>query len=77
MTPALQTLPAAATDPPRAPWGMLAAIDLHGCDRERLADPDTLRRFVPAVIAAIGMRAHGPLHLERFGGTPLTTVLQR
>jgi len=50
-----------------APWGMLAAIDLHGCDCARLADPDTIRRFVPAVIAAIGMRAHGPLHLERFG----------
>jgi hypothetical protein len=23
-----------------APWGILAAIDLHGCDRDRLADPD-------------------------------------
>ena len=27
--------------PPTCPWGMLAAIDLHGCDRERLEDPDT------------------------------------
>ena len=50
-----------------APWGILAAIDLHGCDCERLADPDCIRAFVPAVIDAIGMRAHGPLHLERFG----------
>ncbi len=49
------------------PWGMLAAIDLHGCDRRRLADPGCIRRFVPAVIDAIGMRAHGPLALERFG----------
>ena len=49
------------------PWGMLAAIDLHDCDRARLADPDTVRRFVPAVIDAIGMRAHGGLALERFG----------
>jgi S-adenosylmethionine/arginine decarboxylase-like enzyme len=49
------------------PWGMLAAIDLHGCDPDRVADPDTIRRFVPALVAAIGMRAHGPLHLERFG----------
>jgi S-adenosylmethionine/arginine decarboxylase-like enzyme len=48
------------------PWGMLAAIDLHDCDRARLADPDTIRRFVPAVIDAIGMRAHGALALERF-----------
>ena len=49
------------------PWGMLAAIDLHGCDSGRLADPDAIRAFVPAVIDAIGMRAHGPLVLERFG----------
>ena len=49
------------------PWGVLAAIDLHGCKQARLADPDTIRRFVPAVIEAIGMRAHGPLMLDRFG----------
>jgi S-adenosylmethionine decarboxylase len=49
------------------PWGMLAAIDLHGCERSRLEDPDTLRRFVPSLINAIGMRAYGPLMLERFG----------
>jgi S-adenosylmethionine/arginine decarboxylase-like enzyme len=46
---------------------MLAAIDLHGCDVTRLADPHTIRTFVPAVIDAIGMQAHGPLALERFG----------
>jgi S-adenosylmethionine/arginine decarboxylase-like enzyme len=50
---------------------MLAAIDLHGCDRARLADPDTIRRFVPAVIEAIGMRAHGPLAIDRFGDAEL------
>jgi S-adenosylmethionine/arginine decarboxylase-like enzyme len=50
-----------------APWGMLAAIDLHDADRARLADPDVIRAFVPAVIDAIGMRAHGPLRLDRFG----------
>ena len=49
------------------PWGMLAAIDLHGCERSRLEDPDTIRRFVPSLIDAIGMRAHGPLVLDRFG----------
>jgi hypothetical protein len=31
------------------PWGVLAAIDLHGCEQARLADADTIRRFVPAV----------------------------
>ena len=50
-----------------APWGLLAAIDLHGCDRSRLADPDSIRRFVPTVVDAIGMRVHGPLALDRFG----------
>ena len=48
-------------------WGLLAAIDLHGCEPALLADPDRIRAFVPAVIDAIGMRAHGPLRLERFG----------
>jgi S-adenosylmethionine/arginine decarboxylase-like enzyme len=50
-----------------APWGMLAAVDLHGCDRERLGDSDSIRRFVPALIDAIGMRAHGRLMVDRFG----------
>ena len=50
-----------------APWGMLAAIDLHDSDRARLADPDVIRAFVPAVIDAIGMRARGPLRIDRFG----------
>jgi S-adenosylmethionine/arginine decarboxylase-like enzyme len=49
------------------PWGMLAAIDLHRCDEDRLADSDNIRRFVPALVAAIGMRAHGGLMMDRFG----------
>jgi len=68
------TVPGVATAPMSrgtVPWGMLAAIDLHGCDRARLADPDTIRRFVPAVIEAIGMRAHGPLAIDRFGDDEL------
>jgi S-adenosylmethionine decarboxylase len=49
------------------PWGTLAAIDLHGCDFGPLADPDSIRAFVPAVVDAIGMGTHGPLLVERFG----------
>jgi S-adenosylmethionine/arginine decarboxylase-like enzyme len=52
---------------PYVPWGTLAAIDLHGCGIDRLSDPGRIRAFVPEVIDAIGMRAHGPLLLERFG----------
>ncbi len=61
--------PTPHSDPGRTPtpWGMLAAIDLHGCPSAPLADPNTIGAFVTAVIEAIGMRAHGPLRLERFG----------
>ena len=63
------TAPAPARRPrtPVPRWGMLAAIDLHGCQRRRLEDPNSIRAFFPSVIEAIGMRAHGPLRLERFG----------
>jgi S-adenosylmethionine/arginine decarboxylase-like enzyme len=61
----------AAAPAPSAPWGMLAAIDLHDGDRARLADADTIRRFVPALIDAIGMQAHGPLMIDRFGDDEL------
>src|SRR6185437_9442794 len=50
-----------------APWGMLAAIDLDGCPYELLADGERIRAFVADVIPAIGMVAHGPTLLERFG----------
>ena len=63
-------LPNAAARP-TAPWGMLAAIDLHDSDRARLSDPDSIRRFVPALIDTIGMRAHGSLMIDRFGNDEL------
>ena len=50
-----------------APWGMMAVVDLHDADRERLADPDNIRAFVADVVDAIGMVTHGPTLLERFG----------
>ncbi len=64
------TAPAPAPAPSTAalaPWGMMAVIDVHDGDRERLADPDTIRAFVTEVVAAIGMVRHGPTLLERFG----------
>lgn len=67
MTAAASAPAAAYASAKPAPWGMLAAIDLHGCDRARLEDPETIRRFVPEVIDAIRMHAHGPLMVERFG----------
>src|SRR3954468_16927304 len=63
----LRALPVLTPGLRPAPWGMLAAIDLHGCDRRRVEDARAIRRFVPALVEAIGMRAHGPLMLDRFG----------
>jgi S-adenosylmethionine/arginine decarboxylase-like enzyme len=66
-------LPGSQEATPRMPaaWGMLAAIDLHSCQRRRLRDPNSIRVFVAGVIEAIGMRAHGPLRLYRFGSGEL------
>lgn len=65
----MSTIESVSQRPPLqyVPWGTLAAIDLHGCEHSSLADPDCVRAFVPALIDAIGMCAHGPLVLERFG----------
>jgi hypothetical protein len=43
----------------QAPWGLLAAIDLHGCDREPLEDPERIRAFVATLVDAIGMWSGG------------------
>jgi S-adenosylmethionine/arginine decarboxylase-like enzyme len=50
---------------------MLAAIDLYDCTKARVADGDCVRGFIAEVVPAIGMRAHGPTHLERFGSGEL------
>jgi S-adenosylmethionine/arginine decarboxylase-like enzyme len=71
LKPAVQPRLPRARSGTYVPWGLLAAIDLHGCERDRLKDPDTIRRFVPMAIDAIGMRAHGGLVLDRFGAGEL------
>lgn len=60
------------TDPapgnqPTAAWGCSAHIDIPGCDRGAISNPATIRAFFAAVVPAIGMKAHGPPRLERFG----------
>jgi S-adenosylmethionine/arginine decarboxylase-like enzyme len=64
---ATASIPAGLEPPRYAPWGLLAAIDLHGCDREPLEDPELIRRFVTTLVDAVDMCAHGPVLLERFG----------
>jgi hypothetical protein len=50
---------------------MLAAIDLHGSRRAALADPENIRAFVRALVGALGLRARGPVRLERFADEEL------
>lgn len=48
-------------------WGISAAIDLHGCNHDRLTDAKLLEDFVKQIIEVINMKAHGPCHIDRFG----------
>ena len=47
-------------------WGLTASIDLSGCDHQLIQSPQAIRNFVTKMIAAIGMKTHGPMHLEKF-----------
>lgn len=32
-----------------------------------MTDPECIKRYIPDIVAHIGMVLHGPLHIERFG----------
>ena len=53
--------------PDQTPWGKSVAIDLHECEHDRLTSPELLKEFVQNVIPLIGMEAHGPCYVDRFG----------
>ena len=57
--------------PVYVPWGMLAAIDLHGCERRRLESPESIRSFVATLADTIDLEPRGPLVLERLGNGAL------
>jgi len=48
-------------------WGKSVHIDLMGCEHDRLTSVPLLESFIAEVIKKIGMKAHGPCHIERFG----------
>lgn len=48
-------------------WGVSVTVDLVGCPRERVTSGPLLREFVERLIPLIGMQAHGPCHVDRFG----------
>ena len=54
-----------------ATWGKSTAINLYGCNKKTLADPDAIKKFIATVIKKIHMVAHGPTYIERFGSGDL------
>jgi len=59
-------------------WGLLASINLYECDRHKITDPETMRRFVFDLCKEIDMKPHGEPHIEKFGDDSLEghSVLQ-
>lgn len=48
-------------------WGKSAHIDLTGCEHDRLTSAQILEDFVKQLVSTIGMEAHGPCYIDRFG----------
>jgi S-adenosylmethionine decarboxylase len=48
-------------------WGKSLSIDLYGCQKETISSMDSVRHFIETIIIEIGMVAHGPCYIERFG----------
>lgn len=48
-------------------WGMLASIDLYGCDPATIRDAGAIRRFVVELCEKIGMRRFGECQVVHFG----------
>ncbi|OGY34509.1 MAG: hypothetical protein A3D99_03375 [Candidatus Andersenbacteria bacterium RIFCSPHIGHO2_12_FULL_45_11] len=48
-------------------WGKSAHIDLTGCEHDRLTSAPILEAFVKGLVEKIGMMAHGPCYIDRFG----------
>lgn len=52
---------------PSTAWGKSIAINLFGCEHDKLIDPALLEQFIAEIITVIGMKAHGPCHIDQFG----------
>jgi S-adenosylmethionine/arginine decarboxylase-like enzyme len=48
-------------------WGLLASIDLHGCNPATIRDADRIRAFVAELCRRIDMRRFGECQVVRFG----------
>ena len=52
-------------------WGMVASVNVYGCDREMISNPDSIRAFIYALCDSIDMVRHGEPLIERFAGGDL------
>jgi S-adenosylmethionine/arginine decarboxylase-like enzyme len=50
----------------RKAWGLLASIDLAGCDHEMIQSPKAIKLFVKQLVDLLKMQAHGPTRVEKF-----------
>ena len=48
------------------PWGQHLVLDLNGCPKELLADPDNIMKWTKELVEAIDMVAYGEPVLEHF-----------
>lgn len=47
-------------------WGLLASIDLAGCDHQLIQSPKAIKKFVAELVRLLKMQAHGPTLVEKF-----------
>lgn len=48
-------------------WGLLASIDLHGCDPELIRDAEAIKQFVVELCERIDMKRFGECTVVNFG----------
>lgn len=48
-------------------WGLIASVDLYGCNPKMISNPDDIRAFVKALCQEIKMTRHGETLIDRFG----------
>jgi len=47
-------------------WGLLASVDLAGCDHQLIQSPQAIKQFVKELVELLKMQAHGPTRVEKF-----------
>lgn len=47
-------------------WGMVASIDVYGCNPRLISDKQEIKKFIIALVDSIGMVRHGEPMIERF-----------